>query len=112
MNNFGTSVVKGVQGISQMAMGINALVAVWDTLNNEDMSFGEKLLSITMSLTMAIPALIGGYQALKEAKLGEAFASMKAAAAEMIDAASKAIAAGAAGTATVASGSLTFSLLA
>ena len=112
MNNFGTSVVKGVQGISQMAMGINALVAAWDTLNNEDMSFGEKLLSVTMSLTMAIPALIGGYQALKEAKLGEAFASMKTAAAEMVDAASKAVAAGAAGTATVASGSLTFSLLA
>ena len=112
MDNFGTSVVKGVQGISQMAMGINALVAAWDTLNNEDMSFGEKLLSVTMSLTMAIPALIGGYQALKEAKLGEAFASVKTAAAEMVDAASKAVAAGAAGTATVASGSLTFSLLA
>ena len=112
MNNFGTSVVKGVQGISQMAMGINALVAAWDTLNNEDMSFGEKLLSVTMSLTMAIPALIGGYQALKEAKLGEAFASMKVAAAEMIEAANTATLAAAKGTATAASGSLTFSLLA
>lgn len=112
MDNFGTSVVKGVQGISQIAMGINSLKAAWDTLNNEDMDFGEKLLSVTMSLTMAIPALIGGYQALKEAKLGEALASMKTAAAEMIDAASKAVVAGASGTATAASGSLTFSLLA
>jgi hypothetical protein len=112
MNNFGTSVVKGVQGISQMAMGINALVAAWDTLNNEDMSFGEKLLSVTMSLTMAIPALIGGYQALKEAKLGEAFASMKAAAADLIEAATKATETAATAGATAASGSLTFSLLA
>ena len=112
MDNFGTSVVKGVQGISQIAMGINSLKAAWDTLNNEDMDFGEKLLSVTMSLTMAIPALIGGYQALKEAKLGEALASIKTAAAEMIDAASKAVVARASGTATAASGSLTFSLLA
>ena len=112
MNNFGTSVVKGVQGISQMAMGINALVAAWDTLNNEDMSFGEKLLSVTMSLTMAIPALIGGYQALKEAKLGEALASMKVAAADMIEAATKATETAATAGATAASGSLTFSLLA
>jgi hypothetical protein len=41
-------------------MGINSLIGMFDTLNNEDMSFGQKLLSVTMSLSMAIPALIAG----------------------------------------------------
>jgi hypothetical protein len=45
-------------------MGIQSIIGAWNALNNEDMSFGEKLLSVTMSLSMAIPALIGGMRAL------------------------------------------------
>ena len=69
MDTFAQSVVKVMQGVSQIGMGISSLVSIFDVLNNQDMSFGEKLLSITMSLSMAIPALIGGLQALNREQL-------------------------------------------
>ena len=63
MDSFGTNVTKTMQGISSLAMGINSLKGAFDTLKNPDMSFGEKLLSVTMSLSMALPALISGMKA-------------------------------------------------
>ena len=69
LGSLGDNVVKTMQGISQLSMGIQSIIGAWDTLNNEDMSFGEKLLSVTMSLSMAIPALIGGLKALNAEQL-------------------------------------------
>ncbi len=77
MDSLATSIVGVMQGISQIGMGITSFVSIIDTLNNEDMSFGEKLLSITMSLSMAIPALVAGYKALTAAKWADMAASAK-----------------------------------
>jgi ABC-type spermidine/putrescine transport system permease subunit II len=63
-DSFATSTVKAMQGVSSIATGISSLVGAFETLKNPDMSFGEKLLSVTMSLSMAIPALITGISAL------------------------------------------------
>lgn len=62
---------KLAQGLSSLAFGLSSLSASWDTLTNEDMSWWDKLLSITMSLSMALPMLVSGFKALKAAKLGE-----------------------------------------
>ena len=69
MDTFAQSVVKVMQGVSQIGMGISSIISIFDVLNNQDMSFGEKLLSITMSLSMAIPALISGLQVLNREQL-------------------------------------------
>ena len=64
MSGYSTVIVSAFQGVSQLTMGVNGIISAIDTWNNEDMSFGEKFISITMSMSMAIPALIGGYKAL------------------------------------------------
>lgn len=110
MQGFGQSVVKGMQGISQISIGLMSLKGIWDTLNNEDLTFGEKLLQVTMSLSMAIPSLIGGFQALKAAKIGEAAATVKSAAAKALDSIAAISNAGATAGATAASTTLTGSL--
>ncbi len=66
MDSFGTRVTKSMQGISSLLMGINSLAGMFDVLNNKDLSFGEKLYQTMMSLTMAIPSLIMGMQALNK----------------------------------------------
>lgn len=68
-DSFAQRIVGVSQGLMSLTMGINALKAIGDVLKNDDMPFGEKLLSITMSLSMAIPALISAMQALSIAKL-------------------------------------------
>ena len=110
MDGFGQSVVKGMQGISQISMGLMSLKGIWDTLNNEDLTFGEKLLQVTMSLSMAIPSLIDGFQALKAAKIGEAAATVKSAVAKALDSIEAIKNAGASAAATAASTTLTGSL--
>jgi hypothetical protein len=64
LDSFGTNVTKTMQGISSLAMAASSLKSAFDTLKNPDLSFGEKLLQVTMSLSMAIPALIAGLKAL------------------------------------------------
>ena len=77
MSGYATTVVSAFNGISQLTMGISSIKGMIDTLNNTDMTFGEKFLSVTMSLSMAIPALIGGYQALFVAQEGHNASVMK-----------------------------------
>lgn len=77
MSGYATVIVSAFNGISQLTMGISSLKSIWDTLNNSDMSFGEKVLSIMMSLSMAIPALIGGYEALAVAKEKDGVSTIK-----------------------------------
>ena len=68
-DSFAQRIVGVSQGLMSLTMGINAIRGIGDVLKNDDMPFGEKLLSITMSLSMAIPALISAMQALSIAKL-------------------------------------------
>ena len=66
MTSFGQGLTTTFQGISQLSMGLSSLGGMFDTLNNTDMSFGEKFLSVATSLGMAIPSLISGLSNLKE----------------------------------------------
>lgn len=66
MTSFGQGLTTTFQGISQLSMGLSSLGGMFDALNNTDMSFGEKFLSVATSLGMAIPSLISGLSNLKE----------------------------------------------
>jgi hypothetical protein len=68
-------------------MGLTSLKSAWDALKNEDLSAGEKVLQITMSLSMAIPALAMGITTLKEAEILKTAAQLKSAAVGLIEAA-------------------------
>ncbi len=78
LDSFGTNVTKTMQGISSLAMAASSLKSAFDTLKNPDLSFGEKLLQVTMSLSMAIPALIAGLKALNAEQLKKNAADLKA----------------------------------
>ena len=77
---FGKAVVSAFNGLSSLAMGLSSLKSIFDTLQNEDMSFFDKLLSVSMSLGMAIPSIVSGvsmlktsYEKLTNAKTRETF---------------------------------------
>ena len=78
LDNFGTNVTKTMQGISSLATGIQSIIGAFETLKNPDLSFGEKLLQVTMSLSMAIPSLIAGMKALNAEQLKKNAADLKA----------------------------------
>lgn len=61
---FSQNLVSVANGMSQLTMGTMSLVSAFKTIGNEDMSFGDKLLSVTLSLSMAIPMLITGFSQL------------------------------------------------
>lgn len=65
--------------ISNIAMSINVVKGLIDTWNNEDMSFGEKLLSTFTSLGMVIPMVRTAFIGNNLAMLGSASASIAAA---------------------------------
>ena len=65
--------------ISNIAMSINVVKGLIDTWNNEDMSFGEKLLSTFTSLGMVIPMVTTAFTGNNLAMLGSASASIAAA---------------------------------
>lgn len=69
LDNFGTNITTTMQSLSSLVMGISSLKSAFDTLKNPDLSFGEKLLQVTMSLTMAIPALISALRILNVEQL-------------------------------------------
>ena len=62
-------IVAFAQGLGSVAAAANSVKGIIDVLNNEDMTFWEKLLSITTSLSMAIPMLITGMKALSGIEL-------------------------------------------
>jgi hypothetical protein len=64
-----------VNGFSSLAMGLTSIKSIFDTLSDEDMSFFDKLLSVSMSLGMGISMTVSGlstmtkaYKELAEAK--------------------------------------------
>ena len=69
LGTFGDNVTKTMQGLSSLASGMQGLLGAFKALKNPDLSFGEKMLQITMSLSMAIPSLIAGLKALNAEQL-------------------------------------------
>jgi TP901 family phage tail tape measure protein len=61
--------VKAAQGVTSLMFAFNSLSSIINTVKDPDMSAWEKTTSIMMSLSMAIPSLITGLTALKDAHL-------------------------------------------
>lgn len=76
-DSLASNIVRFMQGVSQLSLGINSIISLTDTLNNSDLTFGEKMLTTFMSLSMAIPMLIEGFQALHAVKLTDIADSAK-----------------------------------
>lgn len=103
MSGFSHVIVLAFQGISQISMGIMSLSSIISVLNNQDMSFGEKFLQITMSLSMGIPSLITGISSLIKVQEKEQASVLKLLGAkgqELIQRGADVIAAGAEAVAT------------
>ena len=73
--DLGQKLISMVNGFSSLAMGLASIKSIFDTLSNEDMSFFDKLLSVSMSLGMGISMTVSGlstmtkaYKELAEAK--------------------------------------------
>ena len=49
-----------MQGVSQVTFGIQSLIAINDVLNNQDLEWHEKTLSIIQSLAFGLPSVING----------------------------------------------------
>ena len=63
---FSQGIVSGAQGISQFTIGINSIRSALQALNNEDLTFGEKVLQTTTSISFAIPSIIYGFTNLQK----------------------------------------------
>lgn len=61
---FSQGLVTSAQGATSILMAINSIKSALETLNNEDLSFGDKFLSMMTSISIAIPALISGFNSL------------------------------------------------
>ena len=61
-----------MQGVSQVTFGIQSLIAINDVLNNQDLEWYEKALSIIQSLAFGLPSVINGL-----ALLGDSFKKLK-----------------------------------
>ncbi len=66
--SYGQAIVAGAQAFSSAMMVLNGFSSIIDTLNNQDMSFGEKFISVLTTMSMMIPSAIGSITALKKAK--------------------------------------------
>lgn len=63
--NGGDTLVKTARGLSQVAMGIQAIQNLGSIWENEDTSLGEKVLSTLTGIGMAIPMVLNGFSQLK-----------------------------------------------
>ena len=61
-----------MQGVSQVTFGIQSLIAINDVLNNQDLEWHEKTLSIIQSLAFGLPSVVNGL-----ALLGDSFKKLK-----------------------------------
>lgn len=85
-DSLASSIVRFMQGVSQLSLGINSIISLTDTLNNSNLTFGEKALTTFMSLSMAIPMIIEGFQALHAVNLTNIADSVKTIATKAIEA--------------------------
>lgn len=65
--------------LSNVAMSVSAVKGLFDTWNNEDMSFGDKLISTFTTLGMVIPMVTSAFNANNRAMLGSVAPSIAAA---------------------------------
>ena len=54
---FGQSITAAARTLSSVGMALSSLRGMWNTLNNEDATFFEKLISVMTTLGMVIPAV-------------------------------------------------------
>lgn len=66
--------------LSNVAMSVSAVKGLFDTWNNEDMSFGDKLISTFTTLGMVIPMVASAFSKNNVAMLGSVSTSLLAAA--------------------------------
>lgn len=76
-----THMVTGIERITmsaaafgQVAMAASALRSAWNALTSEDMSWGERVTTILMSISMLVPSVISAYNSLKTVLAGTTFA--------------------------------------
>ena len=62
-----TGVVNFTRGLNQSVMAINSLVSAWNTLQDPDASSWEKISTVIMSLSMAMPGIITMFGGLGKA---------------------------------------------
>ena len=63
------SYINLAQGISQVAFSLTSLFSLFKTWSDDDLSFGDKLLTTITTLSFAIPTLINGFKSLNTAQL-------------------------------------------
>lgn len=67
--SLGSTFITLAQAIGNVSMALNTLKGIWDTWNNDNMSFGEKLLSTFTSLGIVVPMLANGMKTLTQARV-------------------------------------------
>ena len=63
------SYINLAQGISQVAFSLTSLFSLFKTWSDDDLSFGDQLLTTITTLSFAIPTLINGFKSLNVAQL-------------------------------------------
>ena len=62
--DFTANIMSAVGSVGQLTMGVQSLTNAFMTLNNEDLSFGEKLSNFLINFTMGLPMAINGLKSL------------------------------------------------
>lgn len=63
------SYINLAQGISQVAFSLTSLISLFKTWTDDDLSFGDKLLTTITTLSFAIPTLMNGFKSLNAVQL-------------------------------------------
>lgn len=63
------SYINLAQGISQVAFSLTSLISLFKTWSDDDLSFGDKLLTTITTLSFAIPTLMNGFKSLNAVQL-------------------------------------------
>lgn len=63
------SYINLAQGISQVAFSLTSLFSLFKTWSDDDLSFGDQLLTTITTLSFAIPTLVNGFKSLDIAQL-------------------------------------------
>lgn len=67
MQSFADGIVGAANGIASLAFGLQSFGAIWDALENPDMTAWEKVTSILTTVGFAIPSIISGFSSLTTA---------------------------------------------
>ena len=85
LKSFGDNFVAIGSGLSQLSMGVmsaaTGIKTLWSSIDEGTFSF-ETFLSVLTSLSMSLPMIIGGFNALKDAKIADSIINVANAASE------------------------------